>query len=169
MSDDVKMWRYVLRSESRNGWNEGWAIFLLDSKGFFAVCSDYGDYVYHWGSIGPTDFRVFLCGLDRSYLIGKIAPKKEYDAEATKDFVKETIISHRRDGTFTKEEAREEWDLMQECDFDDFNDWLRQTQISDAWEMAIYRHSRQALAFYDRVWPRFIALLKEDLASEPGV
>src|SRR4051812_17884112 len=65
--------------------HEGWAVVVVDSKGFLGVFSDYGNYAYHWTHFGD-DFKKFLAGLDWDYLYGKLMQLRDarvYDGEAT--------------------------------------------------------------------------------------
>ncbi|MHB1418700.1 MAG: hypothetical protein ACYCX4_03810, partial [Bacillota bacterium] len=112
MSEDIQIWRYYIPSEDGL---EGWGIFLLDSTGMFAAVTDYGNYAFRWAYHGEKDFRKFVIGLknDPGYLLGKVLPNgKVYDGEETIKNIKETIIDVRRDGSWSKEQARKEWDLL---------------------------------------------------------
>ncbi len=49
-------WRYSLPNVNYSGW----AVAHLDSRGFFSVVGNYGEYGYLWRNFGDVDFRVFL-------------------------------------------------------------------------------------------------------------
>jgi hypothetical protein len=167
MSDtQAKVWRYVLANVGN--FHCGWAIILLDDTGTFTTVSDYGNYGYRWTSFGDN-FREFLSHIDNGYLMSKITHgwDKKIDLEATARGVKDYILEQRRSGDLSKEDARTEWDLVEEnlCDDDQcgFQNWCVNTEIGDSWEFAVNAVDRQAEAFIEHVWPRFVELLKADL------
>lgn len=156
--------RYDVRSDTRH---EGWAVVVIDSRGFLGVFSDYGNYAYHWTHFGG-DFRKFLGQLDWDYLYGKLMQGRDariYDGEATLRSIKKRIIELRREKRLTAEQAREEWDLAKDSEIDHrFSDgyslWHRDTQLQDAHELYETMHDLQCQQFCQKVWPRFIELLK---------
>jgi hypothetical protein len=157
--------RYSLRTE-RGRWL---AEVVISDDGYFSTVSDYGNYVYFWGSAGVC-FRSFLAQLDASYLLGKLSPKMEYDAPGTLKEIKSHILSERKFGWMDREKARKEWDLLAEHndlrDPEDFSSWVRDTEFSDAWEMGCERHAPQASAFAERVWPIFAVALRAEVNAE---
>jgi len=116
----MQMWRYAIPSLK----GEGWAILFLDNEGCFAVLSDWGDWSYRWNTRGVAekDMRHFIVTCDNGYLRGKLNPVQEFDAEKTLVAVKEYICGTRREKRLTKEEAREEWWLLEEHEELD-NEW----------------------------------------------
>lgn len=158
------LWRYIVKP---GPW--GWGIFLLDSTGMFAVVSDYGNYAFKWTDWGKRDFRLFLIGLDKSYLCGKLAMdrSREYQGQRTLENIRDQIIQLRRDGSLTKEQARKEWELAKMVDShyaEDFAEWLRETKLgSDSYELSVYDTPAQIRLFYDRVFTRLVEVIKEDL------
>lgn len=169
------IWRYSIKSQlTPHGFREGWAVFLLDSNGMLAVASDYGDYVYHWPrhGWGPEDFRRFLVGLDASYLIGKLSHGKRVpDAEATERNIRKEILQLRREKIMTKDRARSEWELVKRASFDhevEIHDWYLSTSLTDVLDLFQYQPEPQLVAFTQRVWPRFVAALQEDLTTVPS-
>lgn len=164
----VTLRRYVVPNEPDNRFS-GWGIFLIDSSGMLACVTDYGNYAYKWSSIGPRDFRAFLCGCDDGYLTGKLAPEKSYDGDATEKHIRRTILEDRRRGELSCEAAREEWDLLDNSDLSSemgFGEWLRETTYSDAWDFAVRTHSAEIQMFCERLWPRLVAQLKQQLEKE---
>lgn len=165
-SVDIKLWRYVVPSRKM----EGWGIFLLDSTGYFSTVSDYGNYAFKWSSFGEQDFRQFLCGIDTYYLLSKISTQ-EFDERATEKEVFRHIIEGRRSGTYTKEEAREHWDLAKEYRVGDgnyeFSRWVEETgiRLDVAMDLSCRSYPVDARMFAERLWPRFIELLKADLVK----
>jgi hypothetical protein len=169
----TKTWRYSIPSQKY----EGWAILFLDDAGCFAVLSDYGNYAYRWNANGfgnPGGIRPFLLECDDSYLMGKIAPEREYDGKKTLKNVKAYILETRRNRDMTKERADDEWVLLEvhndlESEFD-LQGWHDETKIQDAWDhdFAEYRFSDQAKAFFERAWPRLKACIQAELDAEAG-
>ena len=159
----ARVWRYVLMPES--GSISGWGFFLCDSSGMLATVSDYGSYAYKWTDWGKGDFRAFLCGLDSSYLLGKLAPRRVYDGSRSEKSIREHILYYRRAGSYTAEFGRREWELISHgVDSEiEAHDWYVHTQIEDAYELLVYGTEPQAVAFSERVWPRFVELVKADL------
>ena len=169
---DVQTWRYSLP----NIQGEGWAIIFIDSIGCFTALSDWGDVGYRWPQQGwgPGDFRAFLLQCDDSYLMGKLGQnRKEYDPESTLANVKDTIIQYRRDGTFDKDTAREEWDRLDTYDMldrdHDFSQWYGHTKIEEAGECHCMRYVREVTGFIEHVMPRLRALLTAELAAPAPV
>src|SRR5690554_3259696 len=117
MKDEVKFWRYYIPSIDGI---EGWGVFILDSTGMFAAVTDYGNFVYMWPLkyTGCDDIREFFKHRDAYYVLGKCAPSngREYQGDKTEQNIRETIIRLRRDHSFTEEQARKEWDLLEEVD-----------------------------------------------------
>lgn len=169
MSDEPMLWRYSLKNVN----HEGWAVFLLDSWGMLAVCSDFGNYAFHWprGGWGDDDFRRFLAGIDSYYLVRKLNsghPSVLYGDETRKN-IKRQILQWRKDGELPASEARDEYDMACSNDFDsdaDAREWVVGSALPDAHELIQRGPPRDLVAFSERVWPRFVKLLKEDLEAK---
>lgn len=125
-------------------------------------------------------FRQFLLECDDGYLLRKISPTQEWDGDATMETIKETIIGMRRDGGWSKDDAREEWDSLDHYEgfHSEYNfwDWGRNTKITDVHELSCYQDSQQAKAFLEKCWPQLKTLIRtelqheqEDLARDQGV
>lgn len=144
---------HTYRLDSVKG--EGWAWIVVSSTGYFSAVSDLGNYAFFWTHHGCQDFRQFLYNAHKSwdYFASKLSygpgnKHKEYDGTATYEMVKNHILEYRRMGGspnrlrflngWDKEKAREEWDLLEECEKlateGDWDHWMRNTKISDAWE-----------------------------------
>lgn len=166
----AKVWRYSIPNEKF----QGWAIIFLDSEGCFAALSDYGDHSYRWNARGfppGLDFRQFIIQCDDGYLTGKLGQgKREYDPEATLAGVRETIIECRKEKSFTKEHAREEWDSLDGFDNlqteHDFGRWHDYTDIGDASESYRTRYPRDLQSFIQFVMPKLRALIQAELKSD---
>ena len=148
----------------------GWAVVFLDTRGILSVVSDYGDYGYWFGSIGGDgDIRRFLCECDDDYLMRKIAPQDVYDGAATKAGILKHIREYRREKNYTKDFARQEWDLATGGYADpesDFRTWYEETEIQDASEFWRGKREPQAVAFCERIMPRLREMLRAEMAAE---
>ncbi len=163
----IKLWRYVVRSQKGLG---GWGIFLLDSSGFFATVSDFGNYAYHWNAHGREDFREFLCELDDDYLCSKLKPQKVLYERESVQAIREHLRQSAEDGSFTEDEACEEQELLEELEHsDDFQEWQKNTRISLPSELLVYGYSHDVRGFAKQVYPRFVQLLREDLEHARSV
>lgn len=170
---EVKFWRYYIPAEDGI---EGWGVFLLDSTGMFAAVTDYGNYAYMWPirHTGCKDFREFFKHRDAYYVLGKCAPSggREYQGEETEQFIKEQILEMRRNQSLTEEEARYEWDLVDEYDLDyreGFGAWYEQTELDDAHEYAVYGYKAHEKVFAEKLFPKFCDAVLKDLAKESEV
>ncbi len=170
MSERKTMSKRVRRYDFRTTDGREWlGTFLVTDDGLVCCATDYGSYSHWWTSTGYDDIRKFLLKIDTCYLLGKFASKEEYDGDATERAIRKWICQARRDRELTKEEAREHWDTLNDNSVDNefgFGCWLRETDIGDAWEMAVHRTSPQASAFAERVWPRFCQALRDEMAAE---
>ncbi|EGO63584.1 hypothetical protein [Acetonema longum] len=163
---EITMWRYHIPPEDGLS---GWGTFILDSTGFFAAVTDFGNFAYRWTHHGRKDFREFIIELARDpyYLLGKVRPSGEvYNGEKTLKSIWEHIREYRRCGWYTKEFAREEFNLIRECDDldaeHDFYDWVRQTNIQDAYEHHQTAYRIDDLCFADGLMPRLAEAIKAE-------
>ncbi len=173
-ADHATVHRYYLPSE--NG--EGWAEVVITLGGFFSAVSDYGNYAFAWRGFGDRDFRAFLLGAqrDHDYFTKKLqhggdGPGDVYDGPATLARIKGLILRYRREGTFDRGRAREEWDLLADHDVgwseSDFQAWYRETEISDAYDLASRKRNPRALAFVREVLARRLGpIFSAELAAQ---
>ncbi len=169
-SKEVEVRRYVLRPPD----SFGWAIVVIGSDGYFSACSDYGNYAFIWGSHGRDDFREFLLDArkDTSYFANKLSAGGEvYDADATIAEVKKYIIELRREDGFSKEKARDEWDLLEI--YDDlanehqFALWWDHTSIEEAHDFMCRKLPGMVVAFVEKVMVEWLVpVLEEELKEE---
>lgn len=165
----VTFWRYCFPPE--DGHLGGWGIFLLDSTGMFTAVTDYGNYAFRWTATGCSDFRRFFPGTDGDYLLGKVA-QREYDGRKTlaniRRFLREAVESE----TITDERAAEERELLDELHLNeldtacDFREWLEDTSITDAYELAVEDYTPAARCFAERLFPRLIEAITAQLRAE---
>lgn len=159
---------WIKRYEVRKG-HDGWAVIHVDSKGFFAVVSDYGNYAYHWTAFEGS-FAHFLARLDPWYLCSKLSPERQYDSKDTLQAVKEHILQYRREGTLSKEQARSEWDLLKEFGDlehkDGFGAWCQETKIDCAFEFSRSMQDPHCRIFCEKLYPAFVEQLIVDFPKK---
>ena len=169
----VKVWRCYLPGCSSK-FNDGWAVFLFDSRGYFSVISDYGNYSHLWSSFGD-DFPRFLVGVSAGHVLCKFARpvmERGVDVDKTAKGIKKHILQERRLGNLSREEARNEWNLVDDHLLDEgcgdcgFWAWSVETSFDDTHEFAVSKRDEEAIAFMKKVWFRFRDALVEFLASE---
>lgn len=159
--------RYEIPSDKPG---EGWGIFLIDDRGFFAVVSDWGNYAYMWTAPGQ-EFRKFLCQLNADYLCIKLAPQLVYDGEKTEQRIRRHILRCRRERRIDRETARREIDRLEslalyqhQCEY---GRWLEQSELEDAFSvMSCFVRDPQTMQFCKRLYPRFVEVLRAELAQE---
>lgn len=171
MGNTITTWRYSVPSV--NG--EGWAVLFLDSVGCFAAISDWGNFAHHWPVAGwreSGDFRTFIAvGASDDYILRKLAPRLEYDAEETLKTVKDAIRRKRRTQWLSRKRAREAWDQLDEFDNlvhpELFWQWYQaQTALEDAQEHRCTRRPLDAVQFIEKAWPRLKEQIRAELAKE---
>lgn len=157
---------WIKRYDVRDG--HEWAVVVADHKGFLGVVSSYGNYAFHWTDFGK-DFKSFLLSIDEGYLVKKLTfgQKLHYDEAATLAATKYEIMRLRKEGLFTKPQARQEWELL--GDFNDlyhqgdFEAWFQETSLLDASECYRSQRDPQTVTFAKTLWPKFKEALSADL------
>jgi hypothetical protein len=156
----------------------GWAFIVIDTEiGYFSTVSDYGNYAYIWTAPGE-DFRKFLIGLSVDYLRGKLLHGRDrtdvFDGYATKIEVEKAIEEYnqqefKRTGQ-NWEHYDQEHELCRDIDSErEFDEWVGETNLDDACELARFQPDPQCTGFCEKVYPRFVAMLKAELAEEQKV
>jgi hypothetical protein len=163
----IQTHRYFLgNDENREGWN----LVILDQDESECTLFASGDYDSHVGRFYfEKDFREALLDFDKEYLIRKIAKKDVYDGKTTLEEIKRYILSLFKDGSWNREKARKEWDLLNEYEFDykeQFYDWVEETEINDGWEFEYQKYPIRAVAFAERTLPRLQQLISKELGKE---
>lgn len=163
----IKTYRYFLNNDEMQ---EGWNLVILDQDGnectLFAS-GDYGKYVARF--YFERDFREAFLEFDSQYLLRKISKADIYDGEATLKEIKHYILSLFKNRSWDRGMARNEWDLLDDYDFDykeQFYEWVQKTAIYDAWDLACYRHSAGAVAFAEQTLPRLKSLISKELKNK---
>lgn len=167
MSVTVESTRSVrVRASLRGG--ASWALLRFeDSTGWVNITSDYGHWTYHWHPNHRSEsLGNFLSHIDRDYAAGKFlgGAAAVYDQETTARHVRYMICSYRRDGTLSKERARQEWDHVELLN-ESRAAWLAMTRLPNAFDMycTVIDHSFQN--FWSRLWD---PMIKPQLARWPA-
>jgi len=160
MADDYWIKRYDIPSVK----HEGWAVIVVDSKGFLGIVSDHGNWSYHWTSFGE-DFKEFLLKLTADgYLANKLTSgERELDPKKTEAGVREFLKEYEDD--FSEEFMEEEKNRLPDYlpfDMQSFSSWVASTEIEAADEFASYDTPYHVRTFCRVIWPRFIEKLKKD-------
>lgn len=97
---------------------DSWSVWLVDeATGTLCIFGDYGSWAHTWGRSGRSgkgklDFRHELIRFSSDYLANKLSygvPSK-YDGEKTLESVRRYILTLRRSGSLSREQAREDYD-----------------------------------------------------------
>lgn len=176
-----KVWTYYVIEPVKDKFVTG-GHFIVASNGILSIVSDYGNYANKWPVAGfaQKDFRAEIVEMDGEYVQRKLLQnQKEYSAKKTLQGIKEHILSNRRSSffstyrnksTFSKEEAREEWDLLEENDdlqtSHDFSMWYDQTKLSDAGEFYRQDYPNSSYMMINKLFPIFQKAVMAELRKE---
>lgn len=164
--DKVTFWRYHIPSDGPLG---GWGIFLLDSTGMFTAVTDYGNYAFKWHDWGPSEFRTFVQSLEPDYVCGKLGSRNKLQAKETVNYIKELIISRRREGDWPKETARREWNLIKDKNFLDLEDqqaWYYNSMLGGDPDIFRYDFDASLKCFGTKLLPRLQEAIRQQLREE---
>jgi hypothetical protein len=148
---------------------ECWAhISINTDTGFFATVSDWGNYSFLWTTPG-MEFRKFLMGLQPDYLYGKLMMGrpdiKVFDGRKTVANLREAI-EQKSKWMFYREEIARLNELGVDPTLNEVERWESETRLDSVWEHIVYAHEPQCTGFCEKVWPRFVELLKAELEKE---
>lgn len=123
----------IQRYDIRVGYE--WATICITEGGLFLVESSYGVYGHWWSHHGRETFKHFLVELDRDhdYVMGKLGRRTCFYADKTVVEIKRQVLEERRNQNFTKEQAREAFDIEDLIDYGTSQDLFVQ---------AIYDHEQ---------------------------
>jgi len=138
--------------------------------------SSFGVFGHHWYDMG-SPFAEFIQHRDDYYLLGKIA-EKEFDTDACRESLLRDILRNRRSGNTTKEIARDGYNaaisiLDGESDPKAWPHLLYEdADVSaairgDYCDITTQDYPMQAKMFVQKIWPRFVAALRDRLITEP--
>jgi hypothetical protein len=160
----------------------GWAYFYIHEYpggGILTIVSDWGNYGYAWGSIGPGTFRQFIMACDPEYIITKFSYDhgqdfcRQFNGEKTAQSLRQDILKRRRGGELGAQEARDLWDTFEHwCPGNDQEwYWDKPPQLHQYWpeinEWFCYEPSPTCRYLVDHLIPFFQCYLKEELGSKP--
>jgi hypothetical protein len=147
-----------------------WHEIGRDTKGQIAatvhIMSDYGSWSYTWSCIGDQSVEAFLASLDSHYLGKKMMGSSflVHDDERTQAAIKQHILESRLDGSMDKDDARSEFNLLDDYaggDID-FREWMSNTDLCEPWEHGRKKADDCWSHFWDRLWrPMVQTKLKE--------
>lgn len=162
---------FVRCAEERTAWARVW----ITDDGCITILSDFGNFGYWFGAPG-SEFRKFLTGCGPDYLFNKFTSGncEACDTAGSVEAIQKHICRLRRDGTLTRDAAREEWELIRENnEFDEFArvHWYEETQLESAHELPRYvrDHANDVAAFMRHLWPGFVEQLKAELGREAAL
>lgn len=154
--------RYVVRKDGE------WGEFVIGSNGYFSVASTYGGYAFRWSAFSE-DFRSFLVSAEADYVASKLTHGWSYDGSETLKRVKGKIEELIRE-KFLKRSGREELSLLNKYEQLEteinFDHWLNETKIPEAYELAMVGYGRQLGGMMVKLWPVFLGMLRDELALE---
>lgn len=168
MSSSVKFWKYYVPSVDGL---EGWGIFILDSTGMFSAVTDYGNAAYKFEVRAGEDIRKYFAKGVPGNLKEKLFYNLQcYDGEETLIRAQEYILEARREKSYSREQAREEWDLLELNEWIDndanFVRWFDATSIDDAGEFYTMGYPPSCRGFVNKIMPRFCEVVAKELAAE---
>lgn len=170
IKDDLGEWADIMIGKFEN--NEH-AFSLTIRSGF-------GDWSYEWGQPGKNGAFAFLNSCDDCYLLGKLSSRTELDREKTEENLKRLIISCRRSGEVSRDQARESWDELDRVDYGceasfiysflyiGAFDWIEDELIFDCIEMTYPRSITQFFKVLFRPFLREMMPLNKPHAFTEG-
>lgn len=141
----------------------------------FQAQSDYGNYAYIWGAIGPDDWRDFLLSLDYGYFMGKAHPSHGYetDWDGTADDIRKLILEDRRKGrAMSAEEARACFDAVDKVEWGpsiyyELRDYPELAEFMQSHDFPTKRaRNGQCNGFWSVVWPEICKVWRKEKESE---
>lgn len=166
---------YQVRHSTFEGWGD---VFVSHGENYVSVAinSDYGTFGYTWrGSFGCSPME-FLTTIKMNYAMNKLTNGAFYidDVEKFPQEIKEQIVSMRRGGSITKDEARNAWESMLDCEYDYDAKLYRHELYTNSLGVKIFPDSEDlpsakikdplCVDFWNNVWLPFIEQVKESLA-----
>ena len=157
-------------------WGRGeWAIFSIDEKiGMMQCISSYGKWSYAWPNHGRKTFKHFILELERDYeyLLRKVSDPV-FDFDKSIAYWKRHIIELRRDGSCTREVARNAFEVIDNLEHDDAGYCAailnESSVIYDAdqnfWELlgGVKEYPYDAIVFAKTIWPMLCKIIRDEL------
>ncbi len=154
-----------------------WAKIIIDNDAYVLSCvSDCGNYAYRWLSKEKKTFKELLVTMDRRYLLRKIEPYRTvYNHDETISNLKKAIFEQRRERNITKEQARKDFTVIGEFEYDGSEDLLMERLMNHTTTFAddinwtadqmVKDYTPGAITFIEVLFP----LLQEALKIELGI
>jgi hypothetical protein len=141
--------------------------FIVTEDGHFVAYTSSENVMFHWGGYKNIDrFKEFLIQVagSRGYLKSKFF-KPIYDHEASVVGIRSEILRQRRNFWLSKEDAREEMNLVNDLYVGDigFEQWANETKISDPWDSQVFSYTYHQNKFVDEYFQEFARFLKSDM------
>ena len=150
-----------------------WATIYVNDNGQLSILSDYGEWAYWWYSFGD-DFKSFLCGINRDYVIEKLSNgHRELNFEKTIANLKNDIVEYRNDDLISSEEANDYWDGVSNIPYCDDVDLFLFEFALHCGEMYgkmydgnpvpyVKEYGHHICSFIDKFWGEFVEVLKQE-------
>lgn len=150
-----------------------WGRVIIDPTRNMIFCyTGVGRYCYSWSHPGKS-FLEFLTNLNFGYFMDKclIHNSMEFKVEETIKSMKRHILEYRRDGAYTKEQAREMRDNLEEAVdessetafFYIIRDGAFSEHCCDWWEFGVKDYSQDCYEFWRVIWTPLMAYIKTEL------
>lgn len=135
--------------------------------------TSYGVVGYCWSSMGMPAAR-FLAKISRGYALGKLwgLQSKVFDGTQAMVEARQLVLRERRNGDLSQEESRNRWDSLEgqepsnEYEFRELvhdTPWLY-THLCEGGDPIGEVPNPQAVGFWEKLWPAFIAELSTSAA-----
>lgn len=147
-------------------------ITLQPSTGYVAVsCPHHNELngCYWWNARGKDSLHKFLLEIDQHYTLGKLfahGSLEEYDEDRTKKEIRQYVLTSRRDGELTNNQARDLWDEIDIADSD--HDIATISGIECPYDFIRTKPKYCAGWFWDNVWKSFTDHLRDSLQNAQG-
>lgn len=151
--------------------------------GEIAIQSSFGTWGYIWTACA-NPFKEFLQEVEFDYAFGKFmgANLVQFDGDGSMRAMRERIIEHRQYTNLSKADARALWDALNEIESwatTSENDWVNALGdaaqslrldrkpaaaefLSEPWEYIQTKPKPNAVNFWRKLWPSFVAELKAE-------
>ena len=150
-----------------------WAIFSIDETiGMMQCMSSYGKWSYAWPNHGRKTFKHFILELERDYdyLLRKVSDPV-FDFDKSIAYWKRHIIELRRDGSCTREAARNALDVINDLDDTGYCAAVLNKSSAiyevdpDFWELlgGVKEYPYGAIVFAKTIWPMLCKIIRDEL------
>jgi len=166
--------RQATMNEISVSWSLEHCRVLWEASGRVIITSTFGDWSHRWTHVGDRTLASFMVGVDRDYCGGKMLGGRYYMpcSDATVLAARDLTLSHRRDGSFTREQARTEWELIDDLEIGEtsLDGFVSDSSHSDAWEIVSTRPDHGWVNFWEQLWlPHVVPALVAWVTGESEV